>query len=384
MGIRPRILLYQPDESVGVLQQTVAFAQQLRRDLPDAQLLLLLSTSATEQLPSSSWLDYLFLPSINNNPDPPQFIKRQREQQILNATLDFKPHIFIVHQNAAGKEGELLPTLRFVKNWSPQTKFVFGMTDISALPQEAKVSWQVDGILQLLDEVYDLILFFGQRELFNPVFAHEMPVSTAVKIIECGYQHINAGKQAENHAISPIEKEKESPLVLISLDLTKLEALVSWLNSYPYVPPASPIRLVYVKQTEVGQPQEDTLKNAFQDIPIVTVSKGTSYYKHVSAQADLLLGDASYATVCELLPAQTRFLMLVTLFSSPDNLLRAQQFSQVGWGRIVHEEGLSWHALWDEIFTYLQSGRPSLPPKVDGIRRGSEAIATLFRTHEFD
>jgi predicted glycosyltransferase len=170
------------------------------------------------------------------------------------------------------------------------------------------------------------------------------------------------------------------PLVLIYLNQTSLWELVSWLNSHPYVPRSAPVRLVYVNQNETDYSYEMAWEKSFQEVPIVMVSKHSPHYRQPLTQANMVLCEATYPTVCELLPTRLRLLILVTLFSSPHDLLRAQQLANVRWGRLVHEEELSWYALWDEIFSYLQSPLPLLPPKVDGWQRASEAISTLIRT----
>ena len=61
------------------------------------------------------------------------------------------------------------------------------MRDIEDSPEVTRREWAEQNIYGLLNDVYHRILFYGQRDLFDPVLAYEMSWPVAAKLVECGY-----------------------------------------------------------------------------------------------------------------------------------------------------------------------------------------------------
>ncbi len=145
----PRILLYSHDTyGLGHLRRTLAIAGQLARDLPNANQLLLTGSMVAGAFGLPPNLDLIKLPALSKRSSgeykpralrlsSPQTIA-WREQMILQAAQAFKPDLVLVDKTAPGVQGELLPTLRHLKTWKPETHLVLGMRDIEDDPDTTK------------------------------------------------------------------------------------------------------------------------------------------------------------------------------------------------------------------------------------------------------
>ena len=188
MAVQPRILFYLPDENGHSAQRYLAIAHQLIQDLPNVRLKIL--TKILPKITSPIGIEVANISSAelstSRNGSAPKRNQQTREECILETVFQFQPHLVLVDRIAGGINDEFLPALRLLKAWSPQTKIVYGMPDGEGSPQSIQLSWQLNGFYQLLDQFYDRILFYGQRKLFDPIIAYQMPVSTAVKVVECG------------------------------------------------------------------------------------------------------------------------------------------------------------------------------------------------------
>jgi hypothetical protein len=69
---------------------------------------------------------------------------------ILQAVTNFQPDLVLVDKVAAGVQGELLPALRYLRAYSPQTRLVLGMRDIEDSPEITRREWAANGTPQLL------------------------------------------------------------------------------------------------------------------------------------------------------------------------------------------------------------------------------------------
>lgn len=165
---KPRLLLYSHDTyGLGHLRRTLAIAGQVAADLPNSHQLLITGSMVAGAFGLPPRLDMIKLPALSKRSSG-QYTARAlplslgetiawREQMILQAALNFEPHVLLVDKSPAGVQGELLPTLRYLKTWKPETRIVLGMRDIEDEPQATCAEWLANDVPRLHDEVYDHI-----------------------------------------------------------------------------------------------------------------------------------------------------------------------------------------------------------------------------------
>ncbi|KJS01470.1 MAG: hypothetical protein VR65_08595 [Desulfobulbaceae bacterium BRH_c16a] len=73
-----------------------------------------------------------------------------RTNIILATAKTFRPHFFIVDKEPLGLKREVLRTLEWLREFSPSTVTILGLRDI-------------------LDELYDEIWIYGNRNIYDPI-----------------------------------------------------------------------------------------------------------------------------------------------------------------------------------------------------------------------
>ena len=61
------------------------------------------------------------------------------------------------------------------------------MRDITFGPEQTRTIWKNEGVYPLLDEVYDRILIYGDKHVFDPISAYDMSPQAAARTRFCGY-----------------------------------------------------------------------------------------------------------------------------------------------------------------------------------------------------
>ncbi|MCA9927098.1 MAG: hypothetical protein KC419_01420 [Anaerolineales bacterium] len=382
----PRILYYLPDNNQHSLHRYLALTKQLHRELPHAQQLVVSETLGETGLELLPGVDMILLsprPQKMIPGIPMKQIQAHREQQILDIIFKFQPHLFLVDRLVTGLHGELAPSLRFLKVWSPQTKIVYGMPDIESSPHMMKSSWQKKGIYRLLDEIYDRILLFGQRDIFDPIMAYKMPVSTAVKVVECGYlHHMNYG--SDIHEIGTrLQKSAAHYAILIIIDAVETIDNLSenMIQELPQSANGMPVHLtVLIASGTISQSKIDTFLSDLAHFPVEVVHFDASFCHRLVDSADLVLCHASYGSVCNVVARNKPTLFLIGPQTSPDCVMRAHMLSQAGLADICD---LSSSANWENCLRSVLNRRNASPKaglmlQVNGVYRASQTITSML------
>jgi predicted glycosyltransferase len=188
----PRILLYSHDTyGLGHLRRTLAIAGQLARDLPHASQLLITGSMVAGAFDLPPRLDLIKLPALSKHSDGRYKARvlplsltatiAWREQMILQAVRAFQPDLVLVDKTPAGVLGELRPTLHYLKTCQPETRLVLGMRDIEDDPEATSAEWEANSTRQLHEEVYDSLLLYGDRRIFDPVREYGMSTTAAAR-----------------------------------------------------------------------------------------------------------------------------------------------------------------------------------------------------------
>ncbi len=382
MIAQPRILFYLPDDNRHSLQRYLAIAHQLVQDLPNVQLKLITKALPDAVLPAG--VDVLVIPGASGN-SPTRGMaaskksQQKREEYILDAIFQFQPHLLLVDRVASGLNGEILPALHFLKAWSPQTKIVYGMPDVEASPQTMQVSWQVNGIYHLLDQFYDRILFYGQRDLFDPIMAYHMPVSTAVKVVECGY--LNYSNNCSLPMVLPQPMgEKFSILVVVDSE----EAIDNCTQIFNHkrlkVKSQLPVHLSLLIDSKLTIQQIRDFLTSIENWSIDVVNFDLSLCHQYVDSADLVVCNASYASVCNVIARNKQTLYLIGPQTPPDHVMRAHALLRAGLVQIHDVSGESEISLKRSLKHPVKTATP--PPStmlhLNGVRLASKAIASMI------
>lgn len=384
----PRILLYSHDTfGLGHLRRSLAIAAQIAQDIPGASQLLLTGSMVAGAFDLPPGLDMVKLPALTKRSDGrytarvlPLTLKQTlnwREQMILQAAINFEPDLLLVDKAAAGVQGELLPTLRYLKAWSPQTRLVLGMRDIEDAPAATIREWRANGVPALLEDVYDQILYYGQRSVFDAVAQYRMSDVAAGKLVECGYL------RRAQHTRLPAEVRQElgigeQPLVVVTVggggDGHEL------INGYLQMLSQSrclPFHSLLVTGPLMTDERRDLLEQ-MADRPDVTFMKFTPDLVSYMRAADLVISMAGYNTTCEILSLQKRAILVPRVKVRQEQKLRASHLADLGLTRQLLPHQLQPSRLLAEIERSLALPEPIVNLNLDGLNTITKTIQSAL------
>ncbi len=386
---KPRILLYSHDTfGLGHLRRTLSVAEQLHRDLPGVHQLILTGSMVAGAFGLPPRLDLIKLPALSKRSTGeykaralPLSLRQTlawREQMILQAVHSFEPHVVLVDKVAAGVHGELLPALRYLKTWSPDTALVLGMRDIEDSPEVTRAEWHANDTAHLLDAVYDRILLYGQRDLFDPVSAYGMSTAAAAKIMPCGYLRRDGVRRCPE-AVQRELGVNGKPLVVVTVGGggDGFEIIRAYLDMLAGWPGGASYHSLIVTGPLMSDDKRGLLRKAAA-LPGVSLLEFTPDLISYLAAADLVVSMAGYNTVCELLSLGKRALLIPRVQVRVEQRLRAEALAARGLAHMLLPDELSPQRLSQAIDLALSEPPPVVDIPLDGLRQASQAIQALI------
>ena len=395
MKSKPRILLYSHDTyGLGHLRRSLTIARQISADIPKAHQLLITGSMVAGAFDLPPRLDLVKLPALSKRssgayksrvlPLTLRQILSWREQMIFQAVSNYKPDLVLVDKAAAGVKGELESSLKYIKSWLPDTKLVLGMRDIEDSPESTRVEWQKNGTSYLINEVYDALLLYGQRDVFDPISAYSMSPKATAKLVECGYlRRVEVSETADSirHRLGL----QQEPVVLVTvggggdgyqLIKTTLE-MIAQLAGESGDAKSAPFHTIIVTGPLMARHKQATLQHLARNLP-VTLLTFTPDIGNYLAAADLVVSMAGYNTVCEILSHGKRAILIPRSHTRAEQRIRAMSLAERGLVRMLSPQQLDHNLLAEAILSALASPPPFVDLNLDGLSHISQVVTDLL------
>lgn len=390
MTVSPRILLYSHDTyGLGHLRRTLNIAGQLAHDLPNASQLLITGSMVAGAFSLPPHLDLIKLPALSKRSSghykaralPLTLAQTMawREQMILQAVVAFEPDLVLVDKTPAGVQGELLPMLRHLRTWRPETRLVLGMRDIEDDPETTRREWEASNTRYLHEQVYDRILLYGQREVFDPVREYGMSPQAAAKLVECGYlDRVTPARSREAVRRELDAGDRLLVIVTVGGGGDGFELLKTYFEALASTSALAEVHSLVVTGPLMARSKRDLLRNAAQAEHVTLVEFTPDLVSYIAA-ADLVVSMAGYNTVCEALSLGVRALLAPRIRPRAEQRIRAERLAQRGYARVVLPEDLSPERLAAEVEASLAMPQPEVALDFNGLARASQAIIELLQ-----
>jgi predicted glycosyltransferase len=387
-------MLYSHDTyGLGHLRRSLTVATQLSADLPTPSQLLITGSIVPGAFALPERLDMVKLPALSKRSDgrykartlPLSLaqISEWRSQMILQAAQAYQPDLLLVDKSPAGVRQELLPTLRYLKTWRPETRLVLGMRDIEDSREATLAEWATDGVRRLHEEVYDCIMLYGERDVFDPVVEYQMSPAAACKLIPVGY----LGNVTPTKTRDEVRRElqlKDLPLIVVTvggggdgfeLIRTYLEALRTGDLA------AGEAHTLIVTGPLMAKGKKELLNQAAQ-FENLRMLEFTHELVNYMAAADLVVSMAGYNTVREALMLRSRLLLVPRIRPRVEQLIRARGLAERNLARFVSPDELSPQRLAQELRIALAQPRPNPRLNFNGVQAASELISNLLAGYQ--
>ena len=358
-GPSPKIVLYSHDTfGMGNIRRTLLLSQEFISEYPGASILIITGSPMIHAFRIPIGIDYIKLPCVDRFAAEqyaprylsgcPEEIKQTREAVLRESVLRFNPDLMVVDKRASGIDGELLPTLRELRRNGRHTKLVLGVRDILDEPERTRKVLASNGSFTAIDEFYDEVWIYGSKDIFDTTREYVFPESVVQKTYYCGYLKrptISVGRSAG------------PPRVLVTTggggdgsDL--IESYLAGLSTLP--------RNIALRSTVIFGPQMPSerrleLLRRFDYMADVTFLDFEADITHLYSESDLVVSQAGYNTVCELLSFSRRAILVPRSEPVREQLIRARLLAERGLFEYLEPQALNSEVLIAKVLEVLHS-----------------------------
>lgn len=387
-GRLAKVLLYSHDSyGMGHLRRNLVIAGGLLSDSRPAQVVLASGSPVLHRVKRPQGLVCAQLPPIvKTGPDdyrpfgtdlPMSLVTRARSAVLCDIVRRWQPDVLLVDHAPQGAKGELLPVFDLIRTHSPHTAVMLGLRDILDEPARVRSAWSQQHVYETLESVYDQVVVYGERDVFDVVGAYAIPQPLASAIQFCGYV---TGPGL--HQIDPKGGAADRGLVFgtIGGGGDGVEVLIA--TARGAVAAGRPALLC------TGPLMSDidrrTLDAALAGLPGVQVVEQTDVAA-AARTAGCVVTRGGYNTLCELVPLGVPVVVVPRVWPRREQLLRAQAFAGRGLVHLVDParedlDGGVQRAVQDATSGRIGQG-PRRPLDISGAHRVVDALHRVARSH---
>jgi predicted glycosyltransferase len=343
------IMFYCHDSyGLGHLRRTLSLARYLRACAPAINQLIVTGSPLAHDLLLPEDGDYVKLPSVvktgrdeyasRSLPLPFDRVSRMRAEIVASAARNVRPDAFLVDHAPAGLKGELVPALRELRR-SSSTRLVVGLRDVVDEAPRVRRTWRREGVYELLEEVYDLVLVYGDPSVYDVVSEYRLSPRVAKKTRYVGYLARDADRTREQvRRTLGLRKEK---LVVATVGgggdgVELLEAVLRGLQhsngGFETLVVAGPLMAAH---------DRERLARLADACPQVRFVSFVDDLQSTIAAADVVVSMGGYNAICEILSAERPAVIVPRVAPRREQLIRAEALSERGLVRTIHPDDLT-------------------------------------------
>lgn len=338
-----RILIYSHDTyGLGHLRRSLLIAERLS-SVPDFRSVLIATGSPRAQafrLPQGC--DTLKLPAVTKTAAggyrsrtlrmPIGELSGLRAEMLRAAARSYRPDAILVDHAPAGMQGELRPLFDELRRWPRRPRLVLGLRDVIDDPERVRLQWDRVGAWNLLDELYDRVLVYGDPAVRTTAEDLDLPRRLPGRVAAVGYL---------GRAIARCP-DPADPFVLVTTGgggdgHAVLRAYLSYLER---LPGPAPFRSVLVSGPFLSSRREREIVARARDVDHpVEVIPFTERFEDLLGRAAGVISMAGYNTVMELLSGRVPALLVPREAPRLEQRIRAERLAaltDVEWSPAEH------------------------------------------------
>ena len=383
-----RLLIYSFDSlGLGHIRRALNLAGEVSRRVAHASTLCLTSAFVNDAWEMPQGFDYVKLPSSTRNhlyrglpasgatPATYTDILALR-QAVVDATIDaFTPRVLLVDFIPSGFHRELLPSLYCARAADPRVEIILGLRDVLDDPVETRRGWQEEGYFDLIEQVYDRVLVYGSREVFDTAQLYGFPSAVADKVTYTGYLR-------RNDALTPPEVirarmgAEDRPLVVVTtgggFDGDRILHNYFWSLARPEM---TGVVTFMTHGPVLADQRHRRLAQMAARAPNVTLAPFDSDVLSYLNAADAIVCMGGYNTTNEALSLGKRPIIVPRVAPWNEQLIRARRFAELGLATLLHPDELSPESLAVAIRATLVAPPPVGTLDFGGLERAGDVLA---------
>ena len=369
------VMLYCHDTyGLGHLRRTVSLARYFHARWPGIAQLIVTGSPLAHQPLLPPGADCMKLPSVvkvgaeeyvsRSLAVPFGDIRDLRADLVLSAARHFEPDVLIVDHAPAGLKGEIVPALRHLKERTG-ARLVLGLRDVVDEAPHVRHVWMREGIYELLDEVYDLILVYGDREVYDVVAEYGLGSRAAGKTRYVGYLRREPPERPPDETRAELDLETDRLVLVTAGGGGDGYALFrAFLEGVRLLSASLPFDCVLVGGPLMPAAERRELVELAGRVRRVRFLESVADLTGYTAAADVVVSMGGYNSVAEILSFARPAVIVPRVAPRKEQLIRAELLARRGLVRVVRPEELTASRLLAEV-TRLLADPPSLGPSLD-------------------
>jgi predicted glycosyltransferase len=384
---------------LGHLRRALTLGTYLRDRCPEMTQLIVTGLPLPHRFQMPDGVDYVKLPSIQRigpEQDDAPYVARSlnvpfsdirdlRQEILLAAARRFAPDALIVDVMPVGVKGELIPTLRYLKTAPHPARLIFGMRDMLDDPPLIHHAYARDGVYEDLDVLYDLVLVYGQQDVYDVVREYRLPPRVAAKTRFVGYLRRDQAEQPPAAVRAQLGLQT-GRLVLITVGggVDGYAVLQAMLEAIHGAPDAVRFDCMLVTGPLMSDQDRERLQATAPADGRVRLVEFVDDMIGLIAAADVVVSMAGYNTVCEILSNGRPAILIPRTAKPTEQFLRAEALSRRGLVRMIDPAELTPRRLLREVNDLLDhpplaeaglmfDGLPAVAAELDALLSSSAA-----------
>jgi len=380
-----RILIYSHDSfGLGHLRRCRSIAHSLVARFKGVSVLILSGSPIIGSFDFKARVDFVRIPgviklrdgeytSLGLHIDLEQTLS-MRESIIYHTAASFKPDIFIVDKEPTGLKGEVVSTLKMLRDRG--TINVLGLRDVMDEASILKAEWERKKVLPVLEELYHEIWIYGLSQMNNPVASVGLSQSVQKKISYTGYLGRNLPGDANWVPIVSLD----NPYILVTVggggDGVEI---VDWVIDAYESDPGIPHRAIVITGPFMPPSHQQNFQDRCEKLDKVDIINFDSHIELLMERSSAIVAMGGYNTFCEILSLDKPTLIVPRSVPRLEQLIRANRAVELGLASMLDPEGDRNPMVMAAALRRLPDQPPPSAHKIPGLLDGHERIAESVR-----
>src|SRR5262245_14999532 len=384
-GYRPfLILLYGQDQrGLGHINRTLTIARHLLDSCPRAVAYIATRSPINNGFVMPERCDLIKLATrmipdcFPREVEDKRHFRRARRHMLRDAAECLSPDLVIVDHEPLGANGEFREGLYALREMRPDATLIYGLRDIMDDPDRIKAQWDEMGAYGAFRSLFDGIVVYGSRQLFDVAEAYGIPEDVRPKLHYCGYM------VRERPAVDPAQVRRryglppDGPLIVATIGggsdghpvlaaaqeaIARLQKTRPDLAGILVTGPFMPVDLKAALHAKAG--------------PRCPVVETADIFQLIAA-GDAVVGMAGFNTVCEALSLGRPMVMVPRSTDKTEQEIRARVLADHSLARWIHPRDLTPDRLVEELTWGLDCDKSALLRRVREIIPSFDGAARL-------
>ena len=382
-----RILIYSHDSfGLGHLRRCRAIAHSLVARYKGVSVLILSGSPIIGSFDFRARVDFVRIPgviklkdgeytSLGLHIDLEQTLS-MRKSIIYHTAKTFDPDIFLVDKEPTGLKGEVVDTLKMLRERGAVN--VLGLRDVMDDAAALKVEWDRKQVRPVLESLYHDIWVYGLREMGNPIDSLGLPSAVDDKITYTGY--LRREVPSDRNWVAPVNLQEPFILVTAGGGGDGVE-MVDWVISAFETVGGIEHRAVIVTGPFMPAANQQQFHERCEKLDRVEILTFDSHIELLMEQAIGIVAMGGYNTFCEILSLDIRALIVPRSVPRQEQLIRASRAVLLGLVNMIDPSGERNPADMARALQNLPSQPLPSENAIAGLLEGHECVAELVRNH---